>query len=329
LQELSAKVIPTADAIERPGKSLEDGTNFESRFVQKVKKQANDLATYQGVFVATPNGLLLAGSHEAIHDPRKVEQLMRQGLELWGKLSAAERSMTREVLAQAVAELGEVEGRSQYPQDGLVLRVVCRDLPRSPKPSTSPSRNAYNQDYAWFRMGEARAFLPPQPIKGGKETVRRDLVERLARFHFVDLVRGHTVSFPQTAVERAELTAEVIDVSGDHVSLVYRGRTRTSEVHDGVHIEGKWNARGPGIPEPQTRGVDARLEGQAVYDLKAERFVSFELLAVSERWGGNAYNGRLDERDFGPTSMGIVLQLAGDGAAERVPPLYFKSYRWK
>jgi hypothetical protein len=322
-------VIPAADQIERPGKSLEDGTSFESRLVQKVKKQCNDLATFQGVFVATPSGLLLAGSHEDMHDARKVEKLMRRGLEKWAKLPAAERLMTKEVFAKAVAELDEVEGKSQYPQGGLVLSVVCRDLPRSPKPSTSPSRNAYNQDYAWFRKGEARAFLPEQPVKGAKGQVRRDLVERLARFHFVDLVRGHTASFPQKAVERAELAAEVIDVKGNLVSLGYKGRTRTSEVHDGVHVEGKWNAKGPGIPEPQTRGIDARLEGQAVYDLKAERFVSFELLVLSERWGGNAYNGRLDERDFGPAPMGIVLQLAGDSAAERVPPMFFRSYGWK
>jgi hypothetical protein len=329
LQELSALVVPTADQIERPGKSLEDGTNFESRLVQRIKKQCNDLATYQGVFVATPSGLLLAGSHEAIHDPRKVEKVMRLGLQKWGKLSPSERLMTREVFATAVAELGEADGKSRFPRDGLVLSVVCRDLPRSPKPSTSPSRNAYNQDYAWFRKGETRAFLPEQPSRGAKADVRRDLVERLARFHFVDLVRGHTAAFPQKAVERAELTAEVLDVRGNLVSLGYKGRTRTSEVHDGVHVEGKWNAKGPGIPEPQTRGVDARLEGQAVYDLKAERFISFEMLVLAERWGGNAYNGRLDARDFGPAPLGIVLRLATDSAPDRVPPLFLRSYGWK
>ena len=329
MRELSALVVPTADQIERPGKSLEEGTSFEARLVQRIKKQCNDLATYQGVFVAAPNGLLLAGSHEDMHDPRKVERLLRAGLEKWGKLSAAERLMTKEEFTRAVAELGEVNGKSQFPQDGLVLSVICRDLPRRPRPSTSPSRNAYNLENAWYRKAEARAFLPEKPTKGARGIVRRDLVERLARFHFVDLVRGHTASFPQKAVERAELTAEVIDVRDNLVSLGYKGRTRTSEVHDGVHVEGKWNAKGPGIPEPQTRGVDARVEGQAVYDLKAERFVSFELLVVAERWGGNAYNGRLDERDFGPAPMGIVLQLAGDSAAERVPPLFFRSYGWK
>jgi len=207
--------------------------------------------------------------------------------------------------------------------------VTCRDLPRSPKTGNSPGRNPYNQDYAWFPKGEARAFLPVQPIKGARHEVRRDLVDRLARFHFVDLVRGHTASFPQEAVENAELTAEVIDVKANLVSLSYKGRTRTSEVHDGVHIEGKWNAKGPGIPEPQTRGNDGKLEGQALYDLKAEKFVSFELLVLSERWGGNAYNGRLDERDFGPAPLGFVLKLAGASAAERVQPMFFNSYGWK
>ena len=304
-------VVPTADKLERPDKWLQDAV------------------VGQGVFVVTPSGMLLAGSHEAIHDARKAEKHIRQGLEKWENLSPAERLMSKEVFARAVTELGDVERRNQYPQDGLVLSVICRDLPRSAKPSKSPRGNRYNRDFAWFRKGEARALLPKEPVKGAKQKVPHDLVERLARFHFVDLVRGHTSSYPQKAVEHAELTAEVIDVKGNLVSLGYKGRTRTAEVHDGEHIEGKWNAVGPGIPQVQKRGVDAKLEGQAVYDLKAEKFVSFDLLALSVRWSGNAYNGRLDQRDFGPAPMGIVLKLAGTSVAEQIAPLYVNSYGWK
>ena len=161
MQELSALVVPTADQIERPGKSLEDGTSFESRFVQKIKKQCNNLATYQGVFVATPNGLLLAGSHEAIHDARKVEKLMRRGLEKWGKLSPAERLMTKDVFAKAVAELADVEGKSQYPHDGLVLSVVCRDLPRSPKPSKLPQPKRLQSGLRLVPQRERRVLSCP------------------------------------------------------------------------------------------------------------------------------------------------------------------------
>jgi hypothetical protein len=68
------------------------------------------------------------------------------------------------------------------------------------------------------------------------------------------------------------------------------------------------------------------LEGQAVYDLKAEKFASFEMVVRAERWGGNAYNGRLDARDFGSAPLGIVLQLAGASPAEHVPPMFFRAY---
>ena len=264
---------------------------------------------------------------------------MRQGLEKWATLSSADRLMGKAEFATAVAEFAVAEGKSGYPHDGLVLSSICRDLPRSATSDTSPGRNFYNRDYAWFRKDEARVFVAAEPIKGATHEVPRDIVERLACFHFVDLVRGHTTSYPKEAVERAELLAEVIDVKGDFVSLHFKGRTRTSEVHDGVHIEGKWNAPGPGIPEPQKRGGDAGLEGQAVYDLKTKKFVSFDLVALSSRWGGNAYNGRLNERDFGPAPRGIVMELAGKSRVDQVPPLYFgsegpyrvggSSYGWK
>ncbi len=321
LQELSTLFVPAADELDSDGKNLGAGTSLESRLVRKFSAGRPQ----QGVFVVTPNGLLLSGSHEAIHDPRKAEEHMRQGLEKWATLSAADRLMNKADFATAAAELAAAEGQSGYPYDGLVLSSICRDLPRSATPDTLPDRNFYNVDYAWFRKNEARAFVPAQPIKGDTHEVPRDIVERLACFYFVDLVRGHTTSYPKEAVERAELSAEVIDVKGDLVALLFKGRTRTSEVHDGVHIEGKWNAPGPGIPELQKRGVDAELEGQAVYDLKTEKFVSFQLVALSSRWGGHAYNGRLQQLDFGPAPMGIVLELAGKSLAEQVPPLYFNA----
>ena len=121
----------------------------------------------------------------------------------------------------------------------------------------------------------------------------------------------------------------MIDVNDNLVLLRYKGWTRTSEVHEGVHTEGKWNRPGPGIPKLQKRGVDAKLEGHAVYDQKAKKFVSFNVVVVTKRWGGNVYNARAQFLDFGPTPMGIVLSLAGDNVAERVPPLFFRSYGWK
>jgi hypothetical protein len=57
--------------------------------------------------------------------------------------------------------------------------------------------------------------------------------------------------------------------------------------------------------------------------------VSFELLVLAQRWGGNEGNGRFQSLDYGPHPLGLFLNLAGDSAAERVPPVFLRAYGWK
>ena len=107
-------LVPAADAIERAGKALDDKTNtsLESRLMKKIKTQATgDFYSYQGIFVATPSGKLLAGTHHDARDVRKVEKLLREGLEKWKTTSPADRLMTEDVFSVAVAELAKEEGR--------------------------------------------------------------------------------------------------------------------------------------------------------------------------------------------------------------------------
>ncbi|MCH2400153.1 MAG: hypothetical protein MK364_13645, partial [Pirellulales bacterium] len=82
-------LIPTADSIEQPGKALDDKTNtsFVGHLMRRIKEQCNDFYSYQGIFVATPSGQLLAGTHHDARDVRKVEKLLRAGLEKWQTIS--------------------------------------------------------------------------------------------------------------------------------------------------------------------------------------------------------------------------------------------------
>jgi hypothetical protein len=309
---------------------LESGTDFESRFLQKVKKQSHpDNYSYQGIYLAAPDGILLAGSHEAIHDMKKIEKILELGLEKWHQLPATDRLLSREVFAKALAERGDRKGRGQkqYPQGGLVLRLFCRDLPGGPV-QNPVFKKAWNSDYAWFRKEEALAFVPSPLTPGSKQTVRRDLVERLARFHLIDAVRGSGAPYPKEAVEQAQLTAEVIAVTGDRVSLRFEGRTRTSQTgrfFTQDTIGTAWKA-----PAVQHRGYDARLLGRAVYDRKEQHFVSFQLLAAGDRWGATSVNGRVADGEscLDPAPMGVVFELAGNSPAERVPPVHLGGYGW-
>jgi hypothetical protein len=261
---------------------------------------------------------------------KKIEMILRQGLETWKKLSPKDRLLPKEVLAEAVAERGGRLGRGQkqYPQDGLVLRLFCRDLPGG-LPQNPAFKSAWNSDFAWFRKEEALAFVPSELTPGSKQAVRRDLVERLARFHLIDAVRGSGLPYPKEAVEEARLTAEVVDVTGDLVSLRLDGRTRTSQTgrfFTQDTIGTAWKA-----PAVQSRGYDAKLLGRAVYDRRGQKFVSFELLAAGDRWGATSENGRVcdGEACMRPAPMGVVLELAGSSPAERVPPVHLGRYGWK
>ena len=54
--------------------------------------------------------------------------------------------------------------------------------------------------------------------------------------------------------------------------------------------------------------------------------VRFELVAVGTRWGAGSCNLRHD--DTGPAPLGVLLQLAGDSPAERLPPAFVSHYGW-
>ena len=68
-------------------------------------------------------------------------------------------------------------------------------MPRDP-PQQGRWADAWNQDFAWFTKDEARQFLARKIEPGRTRKVPRTLVERLARFHFLDNVRGQTPPFP-------------------------------------------------------------------------------------------------------------------------------------
>ena len=133
-------------------------------------------------------------------------------------------------------------------------------------------------------------------------------MKRLARFHLLDNVHALNYTFfPKEAIEKARLISTVLQIEGDLVSLSFEGETRASLV------------------SPKKIGYEPKLLGRAAFNLKKQEFVSFELVAVGLRWGLGNCNQRHNPT---PALMGIVLTLAGDGQAERLPPAFISRYGW-
>jgi hypothetical protein len=213
-------------------------------------------------------------------------------------------------------------GLWRYPEDGLVLRTTTRDLPR-PEAGAPPDDwrgKAWNQDLAWFKKEEARAFVPDDPKPGARRDVPASLVRRLATLSLVDNVRGETDPYKEQHVERAELVATVGAVEGGRVTLRLEGATRCV-------ARGRWSIDGyrdMNKPSAQERGFESRLLGSADFDLKQGRFTRFDLLAIGTRWGATQYNVRT--RDLGPAPIGASFELAGAGPADRVVPAFVWDY---
>ena len=294
------RFLPVADEVW----FLQNKKGPEAELFRKIAEQGHyagrtkPTTTRQGIYAATPNGILLSSINTRNADA--MLKMMEKALQKWDSLSREER-LFPEDLQEKPADRSRWEWN--YPEEGLVLHQYCRDLPRGEESVQGWRKNAWNQDFAWFRKKEARSFLSADPKVGEVHPVPLLLVLRLIRFHLVDIVRGQTSPWKLSHIRKAVLESRVLKREGDRVTLSLQGKTKT-------YAKGKWPVRGMSSAREKTeRGFDARLEGHAVYDLSKERFISFELLARGSRWGGTQYNGRGDDLD--PAPMGVFFQLAG------------------
>jgi hypothetical protein len=130
------------------------------------------------------------------------------------------------------------------------------------------------------------------------------IIHRLA-CHLVDNVRGQTVPSEENQVTKPRLDTEVTGVDANVVTLRLEGETRTAE--------------GEG---PRNHGLAMRLLGKATYDLTAERFRAFEMVAVGSRRGRTKNNSRRGDVDERPIAK--LFALAGDGPSERVSPAFIQ-----
>jgi hypothetical protein len=284
---------------------LQGGTDPECRLFQKFADLGHyggrPGSTRQGTYVTTASGAFLASVNS--NDPERIMDMMRRGLEKWRALPRAERLLPTDPKDQ-LAAIKRPE--RFYPNDGLVLYVTSRDLPRE-APMPLPPRmawheHAWNQDYAWFTKAEARQCVPAEPKVGQKHDLPAPVVNRIVCAHLVDNVRGQTAPFNESQIKKARLTAEVTGAAGTAISL---------------RLEGESLAAGEG---PRPHGLDTKLLGKATFDTAKERFTDVELVAVASRWGATQNNSRRGDLDAAP--MGIVFTLAGDGPCERVAPAF-------
>jgi hypothetical protein len=271
-------------------------------------------STRQGYYALTAGGTVLAAANS--RDPRRMTELLQTALQRWSLLNGDGAPNSG---VQAPADYLPANP-DRYPADGLVLRLTARDLPREVDTRQDDWRkHAWNMDYAWITAVEAAAMVPHPLTPGARREAPAAVLQRLARFHLRDFVRGEPSVWPAEALRAGTLVAEVSEVSGERARLRLSGNVR-------LEWEARWVRPENREQRHSDTGFAATLVGEAEWDSRAGRFARFDLLAAGPRWGTNQYNNRQD--DLGPAPLGIVFQLAGSEPRDRTPPhtIYHREY---
>ncbi len=96
--------------------------------------------TKQGIYACTPSGVFLGSCNS--NNASVVERMMKNALKKWVATPARSRYLAKDPAKTKVARQ-----LSQYPKDGMVLKVITRDLPRTTK-KTARIKNAWNVQFA-------------------------------------------------------------------------------------------------------------------------------------------------------------------------------------
>lgn len=250
-------------------------------------------ATRQGLYVALPDGRLLASINST--RPKDVLAMMKDAV---AKFDTGDQS-----------GFGKPEGSKNgdrnfdipFPEGGMILRVTCRDLPRAGDPSFRTSM--HNFDYAWLTAGEVKSFAPPggdQSKPGDAYQIPKQVISRILRNHLIDHVKGEAPGWPPKSVEFAAAGATVVGRQGDQLKIELSGRVKCIRQPDGAVNEYS------GLVNDSQQGIDLKLSGRLVWDQRSKKFTRFECVAYGDRWGTSRYNMRHHDRDKNP--IGFTLR---------------------
>jgi hypothetical protein len=292
--------------------------------------------TQQGTYIVTPTGDLLASGNSL--DPAGMLALFERAQRAWDARPETSRRRPTAVAPPATSAF-----RGQQP--ALALEVTMRrffprtlsDQPASPERLRASGLPRYlqryaadkpetywdvaeNHDQAWFTASEARRLLPPRLAAGERAAVDPALMLRLARLHMLDTVRALSEPYPAACVERAELVASVVAVTGEVAAIEFEGSVRMFQ--DQLPELARTNERTAAMPRQPQRGYDAVLLGKATFHVKTSAFITLELIALGSKIGGSKLSA------FASSTMGVAFVLAPANRAGQTAPRFLAEYGW-
>ena len=262
--------------------------------------------TRQGRYVFTAGGKFLGFNNN--RSPERLLAMLRETLERWEKLAAADRAVP--------GDLGDVVREARYerrpPAGGAVVKVYTRVLERGAdgalRAVSEPERKEDDfrhrgleaaVDHLWLTAEDLKALVPAADAPVGVAmAVPRAIGQRVARYHLVDGTRGEPPHWSREEVKRAEFS--VIPEGPGRAKLKGRVWMET--------VDGK-------------RGFEGEMEGEMGYG--GGRLERFEAVVIGEHWGESPLTAGARP---GRSPLGFAFRLSeGKLPADVIPP---QAARW-
>lgn len=303
IRAITDHFVPVADDVTKL-QYVDDeiGRFFRAVAVQgHMKGRSRPENSHQGIYAFAADGTHLASGNPL--QAEKTLALIRDAQAHWAEL--VDDVLPSSAPSAAVADA--------YPTGGAVLRMAARDLPRpnGVPPEVARYATQWNFDHVWLRPEDIRSLVPAAIEVGSQRQVTRNLLERIARFHLRDIVRGEPRIWGPDSAEQLELTSKVMGIADGRAMLALDGAVvlREHVAFRDAHKEVDWAF---------DNVLDAQMTGEAVWHVAEERFERLDLLVAGQREGAHRYNVRT--ADAGPAPIGFAFELAGDEPWERTPP---------
>lgn len=254
------------------------------------KRAANK--SRQGIYVFTSDGTFLSSINNLSAD--RVLKTIEDGLKKWEALPPSAKKSSSKI---DVAPKHRWE--NFYPRDGLVLTAYSRDLPLSGE-VTAERLPTWNRDAAWFSRAEAEQLVPDNLKTGDEFEFPKFFVNRLAKLHFVDMVKGQTDPYRESQIAGTTINGKVQSIENGLIKVQIKGQTA------GKVTKGSF-----------ARSLNTELLGQLAFDTKRKKFVEFEFVALGQRTGMTRFNDRRNQREATP--IGFTFELTPADATPVIP----------
>lgn len=279
IQRLCDDFIPYAGNVEELQPQLGYSEFACQQWYMNMATQSKALSM-QG---ATTQGTYIAGADGTVYSWKNASGIsaqlhfMEQGMKAFKEHPPAQVAIPETALQAAF---------TRPPRSSTSVVAIYSRI--RPLPACADSRNRdLGRDYLWIYQDEVRQILRESEKFKVNQKIPQTLAYRIARYHFIDIVRGQPIFWQYSEVTKADFTLKKVSEAPEHPQFTFEGAI---ECHS----------------SSGESGIRGTISGKFTIDELSEKIVTFRAYGKSEAWGASEYTKMGAPKDHFPLVFGFI-----------------------